>query len=84
MSILVHSNHVVNVSDHRVNIDDLNEDDINLVRTLKEANIKTFRIKRMLCSRINKRMSTQLVKNPISKLITRESNPHSGALEDCL
>ena len=55
-----------------------------MLRTLREANTKTSQIKRMLCSRTNKRLSTQRVRNLISKLMTNESTPHSDALEECL
>ena len=40
-SILEHSNHVVNENVHRFNSDNLNDEEIDLVRTLKEANTKT-------------------------------------------
>lgn len=80
---LEHTNHVVDETTHRFNNDSLDEEESDLVRTLKDANTKTSQIKRMLCSRANKRMSTQRVKNLITKLIT-ESSTHADALQECL
>ena len=82
--ILEHANHVVYETVHRFNNENLNDEDIDLIRTLKEANTKTSQIKRMLCTRTNKRMSTQRVKNLIAKLVTETSTPHADALEECL
>ena len=63
-SNLQHSNHIlVNESVHGFNSDNLDEIEIDLVRTLKEANTKTSQIKRILCTRTNKRISTQRMKN---------------------
>ena len=80
---LDHINHIVSETVHRFNNDSLNDEEIDLVRTLKEANTKTSQIKRMLCTRTNKRMSTQRVKNLISKLIPESPN-YADALEECL
>ena len=68
-SNLEHSNHVVNESVHGFNSDNLDEEEIDLVRTLKEANTKTSQIKRILCTRTNKRISTQRMKNLIAKFV---------------
>ena len=68
-SNLEHSNHVVNESVHGFNSDNLDEIEIDLVRTLKEANTKTSQIKRMLCTRTNKRISTQRMKYLIAKFV---------------
>ena len=68
---------------HQFDHDNLNNEEIDLVRTLKEANTKTSQIKRMLCARTNKRMSTQRVKNLIAKLVT-ETSTHADALKKCL
>ena len=69
-SNLEHSNHIlVNESVHGFNSDNLDEIEIDLVRTLKEANTKTSQIKRILCTRTNKRISTQRMKNLIAKFV---------------
>ena len=69
-SNLQHSNHIlVNECVHGFNSDNLDEIEIDLVRTLKEANTKTSQIKRILCTRTNKRISTQRMKNLIAKFV---------------
>ena len=80
---LLHKNHVTNETNYRFNNDSLNEEERDLVITLKEANTKTSQIKRILCDRTNKRMSTQRMRNLISKLMS-EPSPNDEVLEDYL
>ena len=47
---LEHTNHVVDETTHRFNNDSLDEEESDLVRTIKDANTKTSQIKQMLCS----------------------------------
>ena len=49
---LTHTNHPVNEATYHFNKDDLNEDERDLVMTLKEANTKTSQIKRMLSQEV--------------------------------
>ena len=67
-------NHPTTAAIHKFNNAVLNEEDKDLVLTLKEANAKPSQIKRVLCNRADYKMSTQKVKNIISKLITDDSS----------
>ena len=69
-----HKNHVISEGAHRFNNTNLTADEQDLVLTLKEANTKTSQIKRMLCERTNKVMTTQRLRNLISKLIPEKSD----------
>lgn len=81
-SDLEHINHVVDEYSYRYKNDQLNEEETELVMTLKEANTKTSQIRRLLCNKANKHMSTQRVKNLIGKL--EKSTTIDKDLEDCL
>ena len=71
---LEHTNHEPTEEIHQYENSCLDEDDRDLVLTLKEANAKPSQIKRVLVEKKNKHISTQRLRNLIKKMLVTDSN----------
>ena len=80
---LVH-NHQTTEEIHHLQNASLNDDEKELVLTLKQANARPSQIKRVLCERQNKHITTQRLRNLISKFLREENSQNSSSLEEFL
>ena len=81
---LEHTNHEPTREIHEHQNATLDEEDRDLVLTLKEANTKPSQIKRVLAEKKNKQISTQRLRNLITKLLREESAQNVSSVEEFL
>ena len=79
-SNLQHSNHECSEEIFSFQNTTLDDEDKDLVMTLREANTKPSQIKRVLAERKNKNISTQRLRNLISKFLKEASHEKSKVI----
>ena len=77
-------NHTVSKDVHDVQHPVLDDEEKELIRTLEEANAKPSQIKRILIERKNKKLTTQQLKNLISKFMKTNNSDDDHNLEQFL
>ena len=77
-------NHTASKDVHDVQHPVLDDEEKELILTLKEANAKPSQIKRVLIERKNKKLTTQQLKNLISKFLKTNNSVDDHNLEQFL